>query len=86
MKSSTKVNNIISNGSSKDDGIGFGALLVGRLDGGLPYDYGTYTYFWSSSAGSITVAWRRYLNNNSSGMVRNIRDKYALFSVRCKKL
>jgi uncharacterized protein (TIGR02145 family) len=87
MKSTnTKVNNTATNGSSKEDGTGFNALLVGVLDGGSAIYYGTDTVFWSSSAGGTTVAWRRPLTNSGSGAPRNTFNKYRSFSVRCKKL
>jgi hypothetical protein len=60
-------------------------LLVGNLDGGNANNYGTNTNFWSGSAGSATVAWRRNLNNSNSGANRNTNNKYNSFSVRCKK-
>jgi uncharacterized protein (TIGR02145 family) len=86
MKSPTQVTTTNPNGSSKTDGTGFNALLVGRLDGGLPFGYGTYTDFWSSSAGSATASWRRFLFNSYSGAIRITIGKYYSFSVRCKKL
>ncbi|MDR0680637.1 MAG: fibrobacter succinogenes major paralogous domain-containing protein, partial [Dysgonamonadaceae bacterium] len=86
MKSSTKkVNNTITNGVSKEDGTGFNALLVGYLDGGTANYYGTTTDFWSGSAGSTTVAWRRHLYYGYSSAHRATYNKYYLFSVRCKK-
>jgi uncharacterized protein (TIGR02145 family) len=85
MKSNTKVSNTEPAGSSNTDGTGFSALLVGYLDGGSAYAYGTYSAFWSSSSGSSTAAWRRYLNSSSSGVDRLTRSKYLLFNVRCKK-
>jgi uncharacterized protein (TIGR02145 family) len=74
------------NGLSNTDGTGFNALLVGRLDGGSAIYYGTDTYYWSSSAGSATVAWRRNLVSGYSGALRNTISKHFSFSVRCKKL
>jgi uncharacterized protein (TIGR02145 family) len=85
MKSSTAVTNA-TNGVSKIDGTGFNALLVGTLDGGSAISYGTYAYYWSSSAGSATVAWRRHLCSGYSGAHRKTGNKYLSFSVRCKKL
>jgi uncharacterized protein (TIGR02145 family) len=89
MKSPTKVITgstvAATNGASKEDGTGFNALLVGNLDGGNANNYGTYTIFWSGSAGSATVAWRRNLNYSQSGATRSAVNKYYSFSVRCKK-
>jgi uncharacterized protein (TIGR02145 family) len=86
MKSPTAVTTANSNGFSKTDGTGFNALLVGLLVNGVAGVYGTDTGFWSSSSSSSTVAWFRYLNSGSSGAYRITYNKYALFSVRCKKL
>jgi uncharacterized protein (TIGR02145 family) len=86
MKSSTAVTGINPNGSSSSDGTGFNALLVGYLDGGSDISYGTRANYWSSSAGSATVAWRRPLYSGASGVNRSTDNKYASFSVRCKKL
>jgi uncharacterized protein (TIGR02145 family) len=86
MKSVDKVNNGTTNGSSKTDGTGFNALLVGYLGGGYATNYGTYAGFWSSSSSSSTVAWYRYLNSGNSGAHRTTTGKYYLVSVRCKKL
>jgi uncharacterized protein (TIGR02145 family) len=71
-----------TNGVSKTDGTGFNALLVG-INNGLYF--GSDTYFWSSSAGSATAAWRRNLHSGVSGTDRNISGKTSMFSVRCKK-
>jgi uncharacterized protein (TIGR02145 family) len=85
MKSTTVVNGTTPSGTSKTDGTGFNALLVGYLDGGNAGSYGTNPNFWSSSSGSSTIAWYRYLAYNYSGANRNTANKYALYSVRCKK-
>jgi uncharacterized protein (TIGR02145 family) len=86
MRSKTKVNGQEANGTSNGfTANGFNALLVGNLDGGSAYSYGTYTDFWSSSADSDTAAWRRGLSYNNSGAYRAASNKYYLFSVRCKK-
>jgi uncharacterized protein (TIGR02145 family) len=86
MKSITAVTGTTNDGSSNSDGTGFNALLVGCLDGGSAILYGTYTDFWSSSAGNATVAWRRDLNSGRFGASRLTNNKYYSFSVRCKKL
>jgi uncharacterized protein (TIGR02145 family) len=84
MKSPTAVNGA-TNGKSKTDGTGFNALLVGIFESGSSAYFGTSTYFWSSSAGSATAAWRRTLYSGNSGAYRGTANKYYLFSVRCKK-
>jgi uncharacterized protein (TIGR02145 family) len=86
MKSPTLVTTTNPNGSSKTDGTGFNALLVGYLASGSAGSYGTLTYFCSSSSGSSTVTWRRGLDSSNSGALRNTGNKYVLYSVRCKKL
>jgi uncharacterized protein (TIGR02145 family) len=84
MRSSTiKVNNTTVDGSSKEDGTGFNALLVGTP---ATLDYGTVTYFWSSSASSVIAAWHRILPKGYTSVHRSIRSKQSLLSVRCKKL
>ncbi|MDR0681886.1 MAG: fibrobacter succinogenes major paralogous domain-containing protein, partial [Dysgonamonadaceae bacterium] len=85
MKSPSPVTAVVANGVSKEDGTGFNALLVGAHSSGNVTSYGSYTYFWSSSAGSDTGAWRRSLYGGNSGAYRNTTNKYYLFSVRCKK-
>ncbi|MDR1631634.1 MAG: fibrobacter succinogenes major paralogous domain-containing protein [Dysgonamonadaceae bacterium] len=85
MKSPTKVTSTATNGVSKIDSTGFNALLVGYLGSGNGADFGSYTNFWSSSAGSATAAWRRRLNGGSSGVYRDTTNKSYLYSVRCKK-
>jgi uncharacterized protein (TIGR02145 family) len=87
MKSPTKVTSTVAatNGASREDGTGFNALLVGDYEGGLSNSFGLRTHFWSSSANGATVAWRRYMLNSSSGVIRSALNKEYLFSVRCKK-
>jgi uncharacterized protein (TIGR02145 family) len=86
MKSPTQVTTTNPSGSSKTDGTGFNALLVGTLDLGASINYGTYSFFWSSSANGATVSWRRNLGSSYSGARRTTTSKYNSFSVRCKKL
>jgi uncharacterized protein (TIGR02145 family) len=85
MKSPTIVNSVDPKGVSKTDSTGFNALLVGGLGSGGNLNFGLATRFWSSSASSETVAWRRTLNSDNSGAYRSTDTKYYLFSVRCKK-
>jgi uncharacterized protein (TIGR02145 family) len=86
MKSPTAVT-ATPNGVSKTDGTGFDVLLVGSVEGGTAANYGTYTAFWSGSAGSTTGAWRRTLGGGYSGANRGITGNRGYsFSVRCKKI
>jgi uncharacterized protein (TIGR02145 family) len=65
---------------------GFNVLPAGFWDDSSPASFGTHTYFWSSSAGSIDAAWYRAVATTTAGMGRaNNGGKYAQFSVRCKK-
>ncbi|MDR0427895.1 MAG: fibrobacter succinogenes major paralogous domain-containing protein [Dysgonamonadaceae bacterium] len=89
MKSTTDVNTTDTNdtnGSSNtaEDG-GFDVLLVGFVYSNSRGDFGTYTYFWSSSSANGTYAWRRYLSYGDPGVSRNDGSRPRLFSVRCKK-
>jgi uncharacterized protein (TIGR02145 family) len=85
MKSPTPVITTATNGVSNTDGTGFNALLVGYLADGNVTGYGIAMYFWSGSAGSATLAWRRALVNSRTGGHRSTDYKYSLLSVRCKK-
>jgi uncharacterized protein (TIGR02145 family) len=85
MKSPTTVTTA-ANGLSLENGVGFNALLVGIAANGSTSLYGTYTTFWSSSAGNATTAWRRELGGSPSGVGRYTSGKSYLFSVRCKKI
>ncbi|MDR0681730.1 MAG: fibrobacter succinogenes major paralogous domain-containing protein [Dysgonamonadaceae bacterium] len=84
MKSPTPVNNTATYGVSNTDGTGFNALLVGLIAGGGAYDYSTNAYFWSGSANSASVSWRRRLNNSASSASRDTYSKCCFFSVRCR--
>jgi uncharacterized protein (TIGR02145 family) len=86
MKSTTPVDGATNGTSNSRTANGFDALLVGDVYNGSPHDYGTNTYFWSSSSGSSTAAWCRILGGSSTGVFRiNNYGKYYMFSVRCKK-
>jgi uncharacterized protein (TIGR02145 family) len=86
MKSRTAVTTTATNGTSNGLAAnGFDALLVGRMGSGSSYNYGTGTYFWSSSSNSSIVAWYRYLYYDGTGVGRNGYNKYTMYSVRCKK-
>jgi uncharacterized protein (TIGR02145 family) len=86
MKSTTPVNSQATNGTSQSmTENGFDALLVGFMLGGSPLHYGAYTYFWSSSSGVSSSAWRRYLYRSDTGVYCSYNSKYCMYSVRCKK-
>jgi uncharacterized protein (TIGR02145 family) len=72
-------------GVSNENGTGFNALLVGYFVSGSSANFGTYTAFWSRSAGSATAAWYQSLYSGNSGAGRSTYGKDYLFSVRCKK-
>jgi len=63
---------------------GFNALMSGyRTANGSFYGLGSYTHFWSSSASSSSLAWRRDLSTSGSTVGRNYYNKAYGFSVRC---
>ena len=65
---------------------GFTALPGGyRNSSGSFYYLGNYGYWWSSSEGSGTGAWGRYLGYGNVQVRRNLYDKTYGFSVRCLK-
>ena len=67
-----------------DDLVGFSALLAGfRTTDGSFDNIGSNTYFWSSSASSSSIAWRRYLYTSYSAVSRHYHSKAGGFSVRC---
>ena len=62
---------------------GFNALMSGyRYTDGSFYSLGSYAYFWSSSASSSSLAWRRYLVTSYSTVNWNNGNKAFGFSVR----
>jgi len=62
----------------------FNNLFAGyRSTGGSFNSIGSYTYFWSSSASSSSLAWLRYLNTSYSTVYRGDIGKAYGFSVRC---
>jgi uncharacterized protein (TIGR02145 family) len=87
MKSMTDVNSNITNGTSNSHtDNGFDALLVGCVFNNSHTGFGTYTAIWSSSSASSNPAIFRVLVPTSDGMDRSDgRDKWCMFSVRCKK-
>jgi uncharacterized protein (TIGR02145 family) len=84
MKSPTSVTGN-PNGASNTDGTGFNALLVGIMNNGAPAYYGTYSFFWSSSAVNATIAEDRALQDSRTAANRGNTTKANLMSVRCKK-
>jgi uncharacterized protein (TIGR02145 family) len=80
--SSSYATNGTSNGLAAN---GFDALLVGSMISRLSSYYGMHTFFWSSSSGSSTNAWRRSLGINDTEVSRLNSGKDAMYSVRCKK-
>jgi uncharacterized protein (TIGR02145 family) len=65
---------------------GFSGLPGGGRSSNGPYDYvGYYACFWSSTEGSSSGAWCRYLYCGNSVVTRLNDDKHLGFSVRCVK-
>jgi len=66
---------------------GFSGLPGGyRGSFGTFYHMGSYAYFWSSTEVGSDYAWRRDLNNSSSGVGRySSVNKHCGFSLRCIK-
>ena len=65
---------------------GFTALPGGYRSGsGYFSNLGNDAYFWSSTEGSSSAAWYRYLYHNNSQVSRNEGNKCFGFSVRCVK-
>jgi uncharacterized protein (TIGR02145 family) len=87
MKSLTKVDNSqTTSGTSKTgDAGGFDALLVGYVDSGSAYTYGTNAYVWSSRSARSSNAGYRYLSYGNTGVSRTTTSKYTMLSVRCKQ-
>jgi uncharacterized protein (TIGR02145 family) len=92
MKSTTKVNNQVTNGSSFSAATaGFNALLVGEVYdvddvGSFRDDFGMRASFWSSSSYSNIYAYGRILLHGDTGVDRFCYGyRSNLFSVRCKK-
>jgi DNA-directed RNA polymerase subunit H (RpoH/RPB5) len=56
-----------------------------RFTDGTSYAVGPLTHFWSSSIGTSTTAWFRYLFHVDSGVYRYSLDRAFGFSVRCIK-
>ncbi len=64
---------------------GFSALPGGYRSSydGTFFDVGYYAFFWSSTEGSSSYAWSRYLSYDYSGIYRSNYYKQDGFSVRC---
>jgi uncharacterized protein (TIGR02145 family) len=89
MKSTTAVNSLSTNGTSKlYNAGGFDVLLVGYIYGNQAQSYGTNVNFWSSSSNmteSTYTAWCRSFTYNYIAVNRQFVQKSHLFSVRCKQ-
>jgi uncharacterized protein (TIGR02145 family) len=88
MTSTINVNDQDSKGTSNSrEDNGFDALLVGLVNGnsGTAGNYGTDTYFWSSSSRNSSNSMFRNWYINTWAVLRNDATKYHFFSVRCKK-
>jgi uncharacterized protein (TIGR02145 family) len=88
MKSTTHVNGIDPQGASKSfDAGGFDGLLVGFSIHSISANYSTSAFFWSSSSDNndSSIAFRRSLEYEYTGVMRYAYNKFAFFSVRCKK-
>ncbi|MDR1372833.1 MAG: fibrobacter succinogenes major paralogous domain-containing protein [Dysgonamonadaceae bacterium] len=67
---------------------GFNALLVGIVESGSAYGYGSCSYFWSSSSDSYentNLVWSRHVIEGDAGVTRYNDFSTFLLSVRCKK-
>jgi uncharacterized protein (TIGR02145 family) len=66
---------------------GFSGLLVGCTGNSDARwaNYGNTTGYWSSSSGTTTAAWERFVWYNEEGVRRANGGKYFMWSVRCKK-
>ena len=68
------------NGSNSS---GFTGLPGGfRYSGGFSFS-GNYGYWWSASAESDYLSWRRLLGNGNDGVGRNSANRHDGFSARC---
>ncbi|MDR0682408.1 MAG: fibrobacter succinogenes major paralogous domain-containing protein [Dysgonamonadaceae bacterium] len=86
MKSTTVVNDLTPNGTSKsrNDG-GFDVLLMGSMQAGGVTAFGSYAYFWTANSASSGIAWRFAFFRSNDGAEFMQAYKYQLRSVRCKK-
>jgi uncharacterized protein (TIGR02145 family) len=85
MKSTVIVAGTDPSGTSNNNGTGFNAVFVGRIDGGSASGYGMGAHFWSSSSRVVAQAWRRTWASQYTSVARNANDKGYMLSVRCKK-
>jgi uncharacterized protein (TIGR02145 family) len=74
----------VGNNLAANNATGFSALPGGiRVTYGAFNNLGNNGYFWSSSEGSTTDAWFRYLIYYNADVGRSINDKAYGFSARC---
>jgi len=73
----------VGNNQSLNNDSGFNAVPEGnRYSYGSFDDEGINAIFWSSTENSSNYAWLRYLNVNSSALIRSSYNKRSGFSVR----
>lgn len=70
-------------GNTDRNSSGFAAVPAGNFESSLIEDAGRGAYFWSSSQGSSTGAWRRSLGCSLAGVNRYSHPKDSGRSVRC---
>ena len=80
MKSTTGWNSS-GNGTNTS---GFNVFPAGYYSGSFG-NLGAHTYFWSSTEGSSTTAWRRGLTNGTTVVSRDSTNKTLGYSCRCAK-
>ncbi|NDV68696.1 FISUMP domain-containing protein [Dysgonomonas sp. 25] len=88
IKSTTPVNGIPTNGTSKTASTGgFDARLAGVVAFGVVNTYGNGSNFWTASALGTGMAINRSVNSGSvlQGISRSQSMQQAYYSVRCKK-
>ena len=79
-----KANSSLWRTNTGTDVYGFSALPAGyRLNDGMFYDLGGYTYFWSSSEGNALNAWYRFFSYGFANVDRGYHSKSNGFSLRC---
>ena len=81
MKSTTGWNSPNTGATNES---GFTGLPGGyREDVGAYYEFGSYGFWWSSTAYDSTRAWDRYLYYNNSNVNGGAPYKQSGYSVRC---
>ncbi|GHV09953.1 hypothetical protein FACS1894162_1880 [Bacteroidia bacterium] len=62
------------------------AVFPGVVSSGTPTDFGTGTFYWSSSSAAGTKAWVRYVYSTASSTLASYGgSRSGQFSVRCKQ-